>query len=58
MTFQHFSRQGRGDSQELESSHLEKQHVIYMEEAFLFIGILIRKSLPGEGVLSLPCCPF
>jgi hypothetical protein len=53
MTFQHFSRQGRGDSQELESSHLEKQHVIY-NGGGIPIYWYSDKEIPPWGGCPLP----
>jgi hypothetical protein len=61
MYFQHFSRQARGDSsgtQEKEVPFWKKNMRSVMEGIFLFISIMIRKSLPGENILSPPFCPF
>jgi hypothetical protein len=56
MPFQHFSRHARGNS-----SRTPEEAVPICsskEGVFLFIGVLIRKSLPGESILSPPFCPF
>jgi hypothetical protein len=61
MSFQCFSRQARGDPsgiQEEEVPIWKKNMWSTMEGVFLFISSLIRKSLPGESILSPPFCPF
>jgi hypothetical protein len=61
MSSQHFSRQARGDPSRTREEEvlIWKKHMwSTMEEAFLFIGVPIRKSLPRENVLSPLFCPF
>jgi hypothetical protein len=56
-----FIRQARGDlsrTQEEEVPIWKKNMWSTMEGVFLFIGIPIRKSLPGESILSALFCPF
>jgi hypothetical protein len=55
MFFQRFSKQARGDpsgTQKEEVPIWKKNMWSTMEGAFLFISVPIRKSLPGESVLS------
>jgi hypothetical protein len=61
MSFQHFSRQARGDpsrTQEEEVSIWKKSMYSTMEGTSLFISISIRKLPPGESVLPPLFCPF
>jgi hypothetical protein len=53
--------QARGDPcriREVEVPIWKKNMWSTMEGAFLFIGILIRKSLPRENIFFPPFCPF
>jgi hypothetical protein len=61
MSFQHFSRQAMGDPFGIQKEEVpiwEKNMWSTMEGLFLFIGIPISKSLPGESIFSPPFCPF
>jgi hypothetical protein len=61
MSFQHFSRQARGNlsrTQEEEVPIWKKNMCYTMEGAFLFISVPIRKSHPRESILSPPFCPI
>jgi hypothetical protein len=60
MSFQHFSRQARRDPSgilEVEVPIWKKNMWSPMEGVFLFISVPIRKSFPGESVLSPSFCP-